>query len=160
MKKIIFAMILTLLTGCVNKKIIYEKETLVDGIIKETTTTTIDGWFLGDKTVASANSVSVVKIETTGGTTTMTFLPNIIFGTATGVFGTTPVDDDRPMFGFSQNYSGFMANFNTNARNVSWFYIGKRGETASQTEKRINALSNINKNELTNDISTDSNISE
>ncbi len=87
------------------------------------------------------------KLETSGGVSTGTVLPNLILGGAVNTLATAPAVADgvktQVVFVRSRRNSFFGELFGIDAVTESVSYIGSPGETAEETATRVEAFSKI-----------------
>lgn len=95
---------------------------------------------LKDKSMAMGGSFSAVKLESTGSTTSGTPTANFCVGSGTGTLSSSPREDERPVIALSWSAGILSSVTSSSASSGSITYIGTKGETAAQTEIRINAL--------------------
>lgn len=102
---------------------------------------------LENKAFALGSGVDAFKLETSGGVSTGTVLPNLILGGAVNTLATAPavVDGTKTQVVFvrSRRNSFFGELFGIDAVTESVSYIGSPGETAEETATRIEAFSKI-----------------
>jgi len=96
---------------------------------------------LREKSVAAAGTVSAVKIEAAGGSSTGTPLPNVLMGGAAFAFADSPDSDRRVMFVRAARSSVLSKIFGLGLDDSATIYIGSPDETAAETEARVKALS-------------------
>jgi hypothetical protein len=131
------------MTGCTTDSTTYTKVTAPDGTVTESTTTKTDGPALSNKSVALAGSAQAVKLESTGGATSGTVAPNVLIGGGNTAIGTSPNNEDKPVFAYSQSNSLLTSIFSGSASGISYIYIGISGEKADETEKRIKVFKGV-----------------
>ena len=102
---------------------------------------------LESKAVAISSGVDAFKLETIGGVTTGTVLPNLILGGAVNTIATAPAIADgtqtQVVFVRSRRNSFFGELFGIDASTESISYIGSPGETAADTAARFEAFAKI-----------------
>ena len=98
---------------------------------------------LEQKAVAGAGAIDALKIETAGGSTTGTLLPNITMGGAVSAIATSPSMDNgktaAPVISFAKRTSWLGELFGISADTSAFSYIGVPGETAADTGNRLTA---------------------
>ena len=104
---------------------------------------------LESKSVAISSGVDAFKLETIGGVTTGTILPNLILGGAVNTIATAPAIADgtqtQVVFVRARRNSFFGELFGIDASTESVSYIGSPGETAAETIARFEAFSRIDR---------------
>lgn len=104
---------------------------------------------LESKSVAISSGVDAFKLETIGGVTTGTVLPNLILGGAVNTIATAPAIADgtqtQVVFVRARRNSFFGELFGIDASTESVSYIGSPGETAADTVARFEAFSKLNR---------------
>ena len=99
---------------------------------------------LESKAVAMGHGVDAFSIQTAGSLASGTVLPNIIAGGAVSTIASAPVVADdattQVVFVRTKRNSFFGELFGIDASTESISYIGAAGETAQETEQRINAI--------------------
>lgn len=102
---------------------------------------------LENKAFALGSGVDAFKLETSGGVSTGTVLPNLILGGAVNTLATAPAVADgvktQVVFVRSKRNSFFGELFGIDAVTESVSYIGSPGETAEETATRVEAFSKI-----------------
>ena len=102
---------------------------------------------LESKAVAISSGVDAFKLETIGGVTTGTVLPNLVLGGAVNTIATAPAIADgtqtQVVFARSRRNSFFGELFGIDASTESISYIGSPGETAADTAARFEAFTKI-----------------
>lgn len=102
---------------------------------------------LENKAFALGSGVDAFKLETSGGVSTGTVLPNLILGGAVNTLATAPVVADgaktQVVFVRSKRNSFFGELFGIDASTESISYIGSPGETAAETAARFEAFAKI-----------------
>ena len=102
---------------------------------------------LESKAVAISSGVDAFKLETIGGVTSGTILPNLIVGGAVNTIATAPAVADgtqtQVVFVKARRTSFFGELFGIDASTESVSYIGSPGETAAETAARFEAFSKI-----------------
>ena len=102
---------------------------------------------LENKAFALGSGVDAFKLETSGGVSTGTVLPNLILGGAVNTLATAPAVADgaktQVVFVCSRRNSFFGELFGIDAVTESVSYIGSPGETAEETATRVEAFSKI-----------------
>ena len=111
---------------------------------------------LESKAVAMGHGVDAFSIQTAGSLASGTVLPNIIAGGAVSTIASAPVVADdattQVVFVRTKRNSFFGELFGIDASTESVSYIGAAGETAQETEQRLNAISGVvNIKEATNE---------
>ena len=94
---------------------------------------------LKEKSVGAAGTVSAIKIESSGGASTWTALPNVLLGGAAFAFADSP-DSDRPVYAHAERSSIISKIFGLGMDDSATVYIGTANETAEDTAKRLKAL--------------------
>ena len=99
---------------------------------------------LESKAVAMGHGVDAFSVQTAGSLASGTVLPNIIAGGAVSTIASAPVVADdattQVVFVRTKRNSFFGELFGIDASTESVSYIGAAGETAQETEQRINAI--------------------
>ncbi len=99
---------------------------------------------LENKAVAIGSGLDGLKVETTGGVSSGTLLPNIMAGGAVNTLATAPVlkeGDKTPIvFVHARRNSFFGELFGIDASTESISYIGDSNETAAETAVRFEAF--------------------
>lgn len=99
---------------------------------------------LESKAVAMGHGVDAFSIQTAGSLASGTVLPNIIAGGAVSTIASAPVVADdattQVVFVRTKRNSFFGELFGIDASTESVSYIGAAGETAQETEQRLNAI--------------------
>ena len=102
---------------------------------------------LESKAVAMGHGVDAFSIQTAGSLASGTVLPNIIAGGAVSTIASAPVVADdattQVVFVRTKRNSFFGELFGIDASTESVSYIGAAGETAQETEQRLNAISGV-----------------
>ena len=102
---------------------------------------------LESKAVAISSGVDAFKLETIGGVTSGTILPNLIVGGAVNTIATAPAvaegTQTQVVFVKARRTSFFGELFGIDASTESVSYIGSPGETASETATRFEAFSKL-----------------
>ena len=102
---------------------------------------------LENKAVAIGSGVDAFKIETTGSTSSGTFLPNLIAGGAVNTLATAPAVQEgtqtQVVFVKSRRNSFFGELFGIDASTESISYIGVPNETPEATAARFEAFSKV-----------------
>lgn len=102
---------------------------------------------LESKAVAMGHGVDAFSIQTAGSLASGTVLPNIIAGGAVSTIASAPVVADdattQVVFVRTKRNSFFGELFGIDASTESVSYIGAAGETAQETEQRINAIATV-----------------
>ena len=102
---------------------------------------------LESKAVAISSGVDAFKLETIGGVTSGTILPNLIVGGAVNTIATAPAvaegTQTQVVFVKARRTSFFGELFGIDASTESVSYIGSPGETAAETAARFEAFSKI-----------------
>lgn len=106
---------------------------------------------LENKAFALGSGVDAFKLETSGGVSTGTVLPNLILGGAVNTLATAPAVADgaktQVVFVRSRRNSFFGELFGIDAVTESVSYIGSPGETAEETAERMKAFASLDKKE-------------
>lgn len=106
---------------------------------------------LENKAFALGSGVDAFKLETSGGVSTGTVLPNLILGGAVNTLATAPAVADgvktQVVFVRSRRNSFFGELFGIDAVTESVSYIGSPGETAEETSERMKAFASLDKKE-------------
>lgn len=99
---------------------------------------------LESKAVAMGHGVDAFSVQTAGSLASGTVLPNIIAGGAVSTIASAPVITDgattQVVFVRTKRNSFFGELFGIDASTESVSYIGAAGETAQDTEQRLNAI--------------------
>ena len=102
---------------------------------------------LESKAVAISSGVDAFKLETIGGVSSGTILPNLIVGGAVNTIATAPAvaegTQTQVVFVKARRTSFFGELFGIDASTESVSYIGSPGETAAETAARFEAFSKI-----------------
>ena len=102
---------------------------------------------LESKAVAISSGVDAFKLETVGGVSSGTVLPNLILGGAVNTIATAPAvaegTQTQVVFVKARRTSFFGELFGIDASTESVSYIGSPGETAAETAARFEAFSKI-----------------
>lgn len=102
---------------------------------------------LESKAVAMGHGVDAFSIQTAGSIASGTVLPNIIAGGAVSTIASAPVVADdattQVVFVRTKRNSFFGELFGIDASTESVSYIGAAGETAQETEQRLNAIATV-----------------
>ena len=102
---------------------------------------------LENKAFALGSGVDAFKLETSGGVSTGTVLPNLILGGAVNTLATAPAVADgaktQVVFVRSKRNSFFGELFGIDASTESVSYIGTPGETAEETAERLKAFASL-----------------
>ena len=105
---------------------------------------------LESKAVAISSGVDAFKLETIGGVSSGTILPNLIVGGAVNTIATAPAVADgtqtQVVFVKAKRNSFFGELFGIDASTESISYIGSPGETAAETAARFEAFAKLNSN--------------
>ncbi len=118
---------------------------MTDGTVIKTKTTKTQNSVLTEKTVVTAGSTSAVKRESTGSTSSGTITPNFLVGSGTGSVSTCPQKNNKVAIGMSWSAGILSSISNASASSGSFTYIGADGESAAETETRLNAVVNLKK---------------
>lgn len=106
---------------------------------------------LENKAFALGSGVDAFKLETSGGVSTGTVLPNLILGGAVNTLATAPAVADgaktQVVFVRSRRNSFFGELFGIDAVTESVSYIGSPGETAEETAQRMKAFASLDEKE-------------
>ncbi len=135
--------VVILLTGCVSNEVTETTKTMTDGTVITTKTTKTQNSVLTEKTVVTAGSTSAVKLESTGSTSSGTITPNFLVGSGTGSVSTCPQRNNKVAIGMSWSAGILSSISNASASSGSFTYIGADGESAKDTETRLNAVVNL-----------------
>ena len=104
---------------------------------------------LESKAVAISSGVDAFKLETIGGVTSGTILPNLIVGGAVNTIATAPAVADgtqtQVVFVKAKRNSFFGELFGIDASTESISYIGSPGETAAETAARFDAFAKLDR---------------
>lgn len=104
---------------------------------------------LENKAVAIGSGVDAFKVETTGSTSSGTFLPNLIAGGAVNTLATAPALQEgaqtQVVFAKSRRNSFFGELFGIDASTESVSYIGAPNETPEATAARFEAFAKVMK---------------
>ena len=102
---------------------------------------------LESKAVAMGHGVDAFSIQTAGSLASGTVLPNIIAGGAVSTIASAPVVETgattQVVFVRTKRNSFFGELFGIDASTESVSYIGAAGETAADTEQRLNAIAAV-----------------
>ena len=102
---------------------------------------------LESKAVAMGHGVDAFSIQTAGSIASGTVLPNIIAGGAVSTIASAPVVETgattQVVFVRTKRNSFFGELFGIDASTESVSYIGAAGETAQETEQRLNAIATV-----------------
>lgn len=102
---------------------------------------------LESKAVAMGHGVDAFSVQTAGSLASGTVLPNIIAGGAVSTIASAPVVADdattQVVFVRTKRNSFFGELFGIDASTESVSYIGAAGETAQDTEQRLNAIATV-----------------
>ena len=102
---------------------------------------------LESKAVAISSGVDAFKLETIGGVTSGTILPNLIVGGAVNTIATAPAvaegTQTQVVFVKAKRNSFFGELFGIDASTESISYIGSPGETAAETAARFDAFAKL-----------------
>lgn len=94
---------------------------------------------LENKAVGAAGTVSAIKIESAGGSTTGTPLPNVLLGGAAFAFADSP-DSGRPVYARAARSSIISKLFGLGMDDEAVVYIGVHNESAAETASRLKAF--------------------
>lgn len=104
---------------------------------------------LESKAVAISSGVDAFKLETIGGVSSGTILPNLIVGGAVNTIATAPAvaegTQTQVVFVKAKRNSFFGELFGVDASTESISYIGSPGETAAETAARFDAFSKLDR---------------
>ena len=104
---------------------------------------------LESKAVGIGSGVDAFKLETVGGVSSGTILPNLILGGAVNTIATAPAVADgtetQVVFVKVRRNSFFGELFGIDASTESISYIGSPGETAAETAARFEAFAKIDR---------------
>ena len=104
---------------------------------------------LESKAVAISSGVDAFKLETIGGVTTGTVLPNLIVGGAVNTIASAPAvaegTQTQVVFVKAKRNSFFGELFGIDASTESISYIGSPGETAAETAARFDAFAKLDR---------------
>ena len=104
---------------------------------------------LESKAVAISSGVDAFKLETIGGVSSGTILPNLIVGGAVNTIATAPAvaegTQTQVVFVKAKRNSFFGELFGIDASTESISYIGSPGETAAETAARFDAFSKLDR---------------
>ena len=99
---------------------------------------------LESKAVAMGHGVDAFSVQTAGSLASGTVLPNIIAGGAVSTIASAPAvangTTTQVVFVRTKRNSFFGELFGVDASTESVSYIGAAGETAQETEQRLNAI--------------------
>lgn len=102
---------------------------------------------LAEKAVAVASGGTVMKIETTGSTTSGSVAPNLLFGTIQNAVGTAPAlaadKKTQVVVGYAEAHSALAALFGHKAVTRTFVYIGSPSESSADTRARMESLTKI-----------------
>lgn len=102
---------------------------------------------LENKAFGAAGGVDAIKIETSGGSTTGTLLPNLTAGGAVSAIATSPSCETgktgSPVFSMSKRNSLFGELFGINCSTTAVVYIGTPGESSKDTENRLKVINEL-----------------
>lgn len=138
---IISGIVLLITSGCATPEMTKttETRTLTDGTKVVTETTKTKEGLLTSKTYAVGGAVSAVKVETTGGTSSGTFLPNFMVGGGVTSVASSPNKAKKRALTFSWSAGVLASITNTSASSGTLSYVSDDGETAEETVKILNA---------------------
>ncbi len=107
----------------------------------------VTGCATAGKAVAIASNGTVVKLETTGSTTSGTVAPNLLLGVVQNSIATAPAlkegEKTQIAIAYTESHSWLAEIFGLSAVTRTFSYIGLPGETADQTKIRLEALEKI-----------------
>lgn len=110
-------------------------------------TVLISGCTTTGKAVAIASNGSVLKLETTGSTTSGTIAPNVLLGVVQNSIATAPAlkegDKTQVCISYTESHSWIAQIFGLTSITRTFSYIGLPGESAEQTKIRLDALEKI-----------------
>ena len=99
------------------------------------------------KAVAIASNGTVVKLETTGSTTSGTIAPNVLLGVVQNSIATAPAlkegEKTQVSIAYTESHSWIAEIFGLTSITRTFSYIGLPGESAEQTKIRLDALEKI-----------------
>lgn len=99
---------------------------------------------LKSKAVAMGHGVDAFSVQTAGSLASGTVLPNIIAGGAVSAIASAPAvaknETTQAVFVYTKRNSFFGELFGVDASTEAVSYIGAAGETAAETEQRLNAI--------------------
>lgn len=102
---------------------------------------------LPGKAVGIASNGTVIKVETTGSTTSGTIAPNLLFGTVQNSLTAAPAIDKtkttQVVVSYTESQSSLAAAFGHTAITRTFSYIGLPGEDAEQTKVRLDAVAKV-----------------
>ena len=102
---------------------------------------------LESKAVAMGHGVDAFSVQTAGSLASGTVFPNIIAGGAVSTISSAPVVADgattQVVFVRTKRNSLFGELFGIDVSTESVSYIGVAGETAAETEQRLNAIATV-----------------
>jgi hypothetical protein len=98
-----------------------------------------------DDSISTGGAITALKLETSGGTTTGTILPNILIGGGVTGISKSPKSDSKPIIGASWSAGILNSLFSSSATSGEFRYIGTPSETAEQTATRLKAALDFRK---------------
>lgn len=109
--------------------------------------TCLTGCATTGKAVAIASNGTVVKLETTGSTTSGTVAPNLLLGVVQNSIATAPAlkegEKTQVSIAYTESHSWIAEIFGITSITRTFSYIGLPGESAEQTKIRLDALEKI-----------------
>lgn len=107
----------------------------------------ITGCATTGKAVAIASNGTVIKVESTGSTTSGTIAPNILLGNVQNSIATAPAlkegEKTQVSIAYTESHSWIAEIFGLTSITRTFSYIGLPGESAEQTKIRLDALEKI-----------------
>lgn len=107
----------------------------------------ITGCATTGKAVAIASNGTVIKVESTGSTTSGTIAPNILLGNVQNSIATAPALEEgektQVSIAYTESHSWIAEIFGITSITRTFSYIGLPGESAEQTKIRLDALEKI-----------------
>jgi hypothetical protein len=128
------------MVGCAPTTINTTTTKYPDGKEVVNTVTTKGGVSVANKTIVAGGGARMIKVESSGSTSTGTLTPNVLLGDTNTATLIVHKDDDRPYFIYTKSMSLLSSLFSASASGITIIYRGLVGETAEQTVKRVNAL--------------------
>lgn len=102
---------------------------------------------LESKAFGLASNGTVMKVETTGSTTSGTIAPNVLFGTVQNSLASAPALEDgkktQVVVAYTEAQSSVAAMFGSKAVTRTFTYIGNPSESAEETAARLNAVAAV-----------------
>lgn len=102
---------------------------------------------LAPKAVGLASNGTVMKIETTGSTTSGSIAPNLLFGTVQNSLATAPALEDgkktQVVVAYTEAQNSLAAVFGSKCVTRTFTYIGNPSESAEETKARLESVAKI-----------------